>query len=522
MIKTLFENDDILVVDKPSGLPTHAPNETKKGVVELLQESKQIKLGVHQRLDEGTSGVLAFSKSQRGAEMLSKAFELRDVRKYYYAIVCGTPAQERGEWQHRLTHKNGLTVQDDAGKLAKCRYRVVSVCAPYTLLELQLLTGMTHQLRVQCALEGMPILGDSLYGGGDDAPRLCLHAHKLVLMSEKNLPHFTAPLPAFMQKPNTEQLLSLIARKIVERVAPEVERDEAIRLCVPQHAGIPEVIVEKIADTLLVRHIEPTGTSLWTASALETLMRVSCRAFDCHQSAYLVHESPEKSKACRAFERAFRTNYAPFWASEHGIRYQFDLSGNATGLYLDQRENRAWVIKNAHGSVLNLFAYTCAFSLCAAKNPNTTSTLSLDAVKSALNKGRDNFEENGISLEGQRFIVEDAQKYLDRCAKNGTTFDTIICDPPSFGRAGKTVFSLDDALEDLVMGCVRAAAPNATILFSINHRKIRLARLRQAFDRALNACRRTTASCEAFINDDACGPLGVGTDLKTVRLQLKD
>ena len=519
MIKTIFENDDILVVDKPAGVPTHAPNHEKKGVVELLQEARGFSLGVHQRLDEGTSGVLAFSKSKRGAEMLSKAFELRDVRKYYYALVCGSPTDERGEWQHRLVHKTGLTVADDAGKFAKARYRVVARCEPYTLLELQLLTGMTHQLRVQCALEGMPILGDALYGGGEYAPRLCLHAHKLVLMSEKNLPHFIAPVPAFMQKPITEQLLSMIAKKVSEKVGPEVERDEAVRLCVPQHSGMPEVIVEKIADTLLVRHIEPNSSSLWNTSSLETLMRVACRAFDCRQSAYLVHESPDGSKACRSFERVFKTHYAPFWASEHGIKYQFDLSSNATGLYLDQRENRAWVLKHAHGAVINLFAYTCAFSLCAAKNPKTTSTLSIDAAKSALNKGRENFLENGFSLDGNRFIAEDALKYLERCAKNGTFFDTLICDPPSFGRAGKNVFSLDDVLEKLVLACVRVAAPQATLLFSINHRKIRLTRLRQAFDKALSTCGRISKHYEAFVNDDACGPLGVGTDLKTVRIE---
>ncbi len=520
MIDVIFENDDILVVNKPTGIPTHAPNDEKKGVVELLQDERGIKLGVHSRLDEGTSGTLAFSKSRLGAEMLTKAFELKDVRKYYYAIVCGKPAKDAGEWCHKLTHQNGVTFEDEKGKVAKCKYRVVTTCAPFTLLELQLLTGMTHQLRVQCALEGMPILGDALYGGGDQAPRLCLHAHKLILMSEKNLPHFVAPLPDIMVKPSPEKLFNFIFKSIAGRLGA-MPATEAIRVAVPQHSGVPEILVEKLANTLLVRHLEPAKTSLWTAASLEALMRVADRVFKCSQNAYRVHESPEKSKACRAFERAFDQTPEPFTATELGQKYTFDLTGNAVGLYLDQRENRDWVIKNAHGNVLNLFAYTCAFSLCAAKAQATTGTVSIDAAKAALNRGRTNFEENGLSLDGHRFIVEDAQKYLDRCAKNGTQFDTIICDPPSFGRSGKVVFSLDDALEDLVMGCVRVAAPGATILFCINHRKIRLSRFKQAFEKALNACQKRTAAFEAFINDDACGPLGVGTDLKTIRVTLK-
>ena len=519
MIETIFENDDILVVHKPAGIPTHAPNPQTKGVVELLEEARGIKLGVHQRLDEGTSGVLAFSKSKNGAVFLAKSFELRDVRKYYYALVCGQPDAPRGELQHRLSHKNGVTTEDPKGKLAKCKYRVVATAAPFTLLELELLTGMTHQLRVQCALAGMPILGDALYGGGDLVPRLFLHAHKLVLMGDKKLPHFVAPLPAIMQKPNPEQIFTILLKHL-RTVIGEPGAAEAIRLAVPQHSGIPEVILEKLGQTLFVRHLEPTSSSLWTTSSLQTLCRVACHVFGCSASAYSVHESPNKSHACRAFARELNTQIPPFWASEHGISYQFDVTGNAVGLYLDQRENRRWVMDHAHGVVLNLFAYTCAFSLCAAKNPQTASTVSVDAAKAALNHGRENFEHNGVSLEGHRFIVEDVQKYLERCVKNGTRFDTVICDPPSFGRAGKSVFSLDDALEDLVRLCVCVAAPQATILFCINHRKIRLARLRQAFEKAAHQAGVSFASFEAFVNDDACGPLGVGTDLKTIRCTL--
>lgn len=521
MIPILFENEDILVVNKPSGIATHAPNATKQGIAEHIQEERGIKLGIHQRLDEGTSGVLAFSKSKRGAELLSKAFELRDVRKYYYAIVCGRPESPRGEWQHRLSHKNGITQEDPNGKIAKCRYRVVAEFAPYTLLELELLTGITHQLRVQCALCGMPIHGDSLYGGGDQASRLYLHAHKLVLLNEKNLPHFVAPLPTVMQKPNVEQVFTLLCKNLLATQGP-FAKDEAVRLFVPQHSGMPEVIVEKLASTLFIRHIEPLTASLWTPQALSTLMRVASRIFGCTQTAYTIHESPNKSRACRVFAKAFKTEIAPFWATEHGIQYQFDLLGNAVGLYLDQRQNRAWIMENAHGNALNLFAYTCAFSLCAAKSLATTGTISIDSSKAALNRGRENFEHNAIPMDGHRFIVEDVQKYLERCLKNGTKFDTVICDPPSFGRAGKTVFSLDEALETLVRLCVQVAAPGATILFCINHRKIRLARLRQAFETAARQARITFASFDAFVNDDACGPLGVGTDLKTVRCQLKD
>ncbi|MBQ9243059.1 MAG: class I SAM-dependent methyltransferase [Proteobacteria bacterium] len=516
----LYEDDHFIVVHKPHELLTHASRPGEIGAVELASEACGIKLGVHQRLDKATSGVIAFSKTEQGAERLAKAFELRNVRKIYRALVCRKPAAESGEWLHRLTHRDGRTFEDPQGKLCRSRYRVLRTYGPFALLELNLQTGMTHQLRVQCALAGCPILGDDLYGGGEFSQRLWLHAHKLRLLSEPNLPTFEASLPDLLDRPTLEMIL----RDILENISRRIDipaSDEAIRIAVPQHSGIPEVILEKLADMLLIRHLEPENDTCWTEASLKVLANTAMKGFSCRDWAYRVHEAPGKIHPCRQFAQKFKNVPEPFFASEHGLKYQFDLSGNATGLYLDQRENRAWVIRHAHGQVLNLFAYTCAFSLCAAVSEKTEGTVSIDAAAAALRKGRENFEHNGLSLDGHRFITEDALKYLSRCAQNNTTFDTIICDPPSFGRAGKSVFSLDDALEDLLLACIRVAAPQATLLFSINHRKIRLQRLKKAFRQALSACGRSAECEEIFINDDALGILGVGTDLKTIRATLQ-
>lgn len=515
-IQILFEDDHFIAAVKPAGIATHANEQGNTGFVEQLSAEKSMKLGVHQRLDAATSGVIVFSKTAHGAKRLASAFELRNVRKTYRALVCGYPGKESGEWANRLVHKDGITEENDAGKLCKSRFRVVKTYGPFTLLELDLLTGMTHQLRVQCALAGCPILGDELYGGGEMAPRLCLHAHKLRLLSEPNLPTFEAPLPEILNRPTLDKILHQILESASAKLG-KIPAAEAIRIASPQHSGIPEVILEKLSDTLLIRHLEPDDASLWTAGTLQKLIEIAKKYFSCSQYCYRVHESPAKKHPCKSFSRELDEVPEPFDANENDILYHFDLSGNATGLYLDQRENRLWVRKNAKGRILNLFAYTCAFSVCAAKSETAVDTTSIDAAGAALRRGRENFELNGISLEGHRFITEDAQKYLARCAQNGTKFDTIICDPPSFGRSGKIVFSLDDSLEDLIEGCVRVAAPHAVILFSINHRKIRLNRLKSAFKQALQRARMTADSLDIFVNDDALGTLGVGTDLKTIR-----
>ncbi len=516
MTHILFEDDHFIAAVKPENIPTHAAVSGEMGFVEMLSAEKNIKLGVHQRLDAATSGVIVFSKTPQGAKRLAAAFELRNVKKTYRALVCGIPENTSGEWSHRLVHRDGLTLEDPSGKLCKSRYRVVKTYGPFALLELDLLTGMTHQLRVQCALSGHPILGDSLYGGGELAPRLCLHAHRLRLLSEPNLPTFEAPLPALLNRPTVDAILQPILKAAFD-VCKSLPATEAIRLVSPQHSGIPEIILEKIGDSLLLRHLEPAASSLWTEGALRKLIELAMHAFQCSDFAYRIHENPGKTHPCRAFERAFSHEMAPFSATEHGLKYTFDLSGNATGLYLDQRDNRRWVIDHARGSVLNLFAYTCAFSVCAARNPDVTSTTSIDAAGAALRRGRENFTANDISTDGHRFMTEDVLKYLNRCLQNGTRYDTIICDPPSFGRSGKIVFSLDDALEELIDDCVAVASPNAVLMFSVNHRKIRLQRLKTAFKEALSRHKRTAENVEIFVNDDALGPLGVGTDLKTIR-----
>lgn len=144
----IFENENLLVVDKPVGIATHAPVKGGRGLVESLEAEHGIKLGVHQRLDSASSGVIAFSKSPRGAESLSKAFELREAKKTYLAIVCGIPKAERGVWQHRLLYQSGRTFEHPDGKFAKASYRVVKTFGPFALLEILLMTGFTHQLRV--------------------------------------------------------------------------------------------------------------------------------------------------------------------------------------------------------------------------------------------------------------------------------------------------------------------------------------------------------------------------------------
>jgi 23S rRNA (cytosine1962-C5)-methyltransferase len=121
--------------------------------------------------------------------------------------------------------------------------------------------------------------------------------------------------------------------------------------------------------------------------------------------------------------------------SESGLLYEIDFSASySVGLFTDQRANREFLRARKPARLLNTFAYTCAFSLAAAHVG--AETVSVDVSKSSLQRGRHNFELNGIAITSHRFVPEDVPAYLRRLSKRGEKFDAVILDPPTFGRAG--------------------------------------------------------------------------------------
>lgn len=170
---------------------------------------------------------------------------------------------------------------------------------------------------------------------------------------------------------------------------------------------------------------------------------------------------------------------------ESGLRFEVDFSASySPGLFPDQRLNRLRLRELQPGRVLNTFAYTCAFSVAAAAAG--AKTLSVDVSKSSLARGRRNFELNGIPTDGHRFLAEDAPAYLARLARRGETFDAILLDPPTFGRAGSgRTFRIERDLPLLIASAVAVAAPGAHILLSTNFHRWTLADLRQLAETSL-------------------------------------
>jgi 23S rRNA (cytosine1962-C5)-methyltransferase len=182
-------------------------------------------------------------------------------------------------------------------------------------------------------------------------------------------------------------------------------------------------------------------------------------------------------------------------AIEAGIRYGIDFSaGYSVGLFIDQRINRASLAQSLQtrpgARVLNTFAYTCSFSVVAARFG--AKTLSLDLSKKSLTRGEQNFARNGLSLDGHRFIADDVFAVLPRLAKRNEVFDAIILDPPTFSRnQSGAAFQAEQDYPRLIQLALAVAAPGAEILLSTNCTSIRPVDLQQMARQGLKQSRKS-------------------------------
>jgi 23S rRNA pseudouridine1911/1915/1917 synthase len=189
-IRIVFEDKDLLIIEKPSGLLTVATaSEKERTVYALLREYIKLhhpkkNLFIVHRLDKYASGLLVFAKDIKVKSRLQGLFKRHDVKRKYWAIVEGHLAQDQGTIRSRLAEDQTLRMHstDDAtaGKLAITHYRVLLRLPASTSLEVTLETGRKNQIRAHLSELGHPILGDRAYGSArDPMGRLGLHAFQL-------------------------------------------------------------------------------------------------------------------------------------------------------------------------------------------------------------------------------------------------------------------------------------------------------------------------------------------------------
>ena len=198
-----YEDENLIIINKPVGLAVHGGSGISLGLIEALRKMRPQApfLELVHRLDRDTSGLLMVAKKRKMLLHLHECLKTGNIKKYYFALVAGKwkggNSVDKPLLKYMLSGERRVKV-DTEGKNALTRFKVVKAHLDFTLLEAHPITGRTHQIRVHCAYNGNPIIGDQKYGeSSSGGQRLFLHAYKLVI----KLPYepyeliVTAPLP---------------------------------------------------------------------------------------------------------------------------------------------------------------------------------------------------------------------------------------------------------------------------------------------------------------------------------------
>jgi 23S rRNA (cytosine1962-C5)-methyltransferase len=495
----IHEDEHLLVMDKPAGLNTHAPSPyAGEGLYDWLRhrEPRWAALAIIHRLDKETSGVIVFSKTTLANRSLTAQFTRREARKKYLLLTDRPVRQKEFIARSSLVRAGEKYVSRPihaGSEVAETRFRLLpeaearklssaldtedglaaieprsaavpaascggvspppgtpgetpgelageDACATFLTLEAEPLTGRTHQIRVHASDAGLPILGDTLYGG-TAAARVYLHAAEIrIRHPATGQPMTFSALPRFGRDPRWQLRAALL----------EPESTNAYRLVHGASDGWPGWQVERLGDYLLSQGEMPLGAEQRTE--LERLAGM-CSARGVYHK--LLSRQVRRVGPAEAAPRLVLGEAAPerFAIRENGVQFELSFDqGYSAGLFLDQRDNRRRLltghvaagfplfqpenppaIANQDLEVLNVFAYTCGFSVCAAQAGARVT--SLDLSRKYLDWGKRNFVLNGLDPAAHDFIYGDAFDWLRRLGKKNCRFDVILLDPPTFSQS---------------------------------------------------------------------------------------
>jgi 23S rRNA (cytosine1962-C5)-methyltransferase len=497
----IFEDEHLLVVNKPPGWNTHAPSPyAGEGIYDWLRhcEPRWSKLAIIHRLDKETSGVLVFSNTAAANRSLTEQFTRREVTKKYVLLSDRQPEKKHltiksclvraGEkYVSRPLHAGGNVAEtrfEASGRKPQCKSQNEPPHAHCYEVQAEPLTGRTHQIRVHAAEAGFPILGDELYGG-TAAARVYLHAVELAFKhpATGEVVSFHAPVD-----------FGSGARFSLRAAFVEPELTDAYRLIHGTSDSWTGLYVDKLGDYLLAQ----SETVLATEQEAELLrLKEATGARGVYHKTLTRHT--RKTAVADASARLTADQAAPerFIIRENGMQFELSFSeGYSFGLFLDQRDNRRrlmtghvapefelpWAVSDGNvvagrgavgtprpttSEVLNVFAYTCGFSVCAAKAGARTT--SIDLSKKYLDWGKRNFELNGLNPAEHDFIYGDVFDWFRRLAKKQRVFDVVLLDPPTFSQSKESgMFRAEKDYSKLIALALPLLKPKGVLFASTN------------------------------------------------------
>jgi len=492
----LFEDEDLLVVCKPAGVNTHAPSpHAGEGIYEWLRhrEPRWARLAIIHRLDKDTSGVMVFAKSRKANRSLTGQFTKRMARKKYVLVT------DRKTSVCELTVESDLVRAGDkyrsqagavSGNHAVTQFKRIGVEEGRISFEATPLTGRTHQIRVQAAENGFTILGDTLYGG-TPASRLYLHAQEL------SFEHPTTGENARFQAPPQFEMEAWAG---LRAAFVDSATTDAHRLIHGASDGFPGLYVDLLGQYLLAQSDRPlSGPQLKVIESIVRLRRLRGAYFK------LLHRHVRQVGTAQASPEKILGEPAPeeFEIRENGLRFALRFGeGYSVGLFLDQRDNRRRFLTghvaadfplagmgSEQAGVLNLFAYTCGFSVAAAAARAHVTSVDLSAKY--LDWGRRNFQINGIDSAAHEFLSGDVFDWLKRLRKKQRSYDVVVLDPPTFSTSKASgTFRVERDFARLTRTALELLKPGGVLLACANTARLDAETFLAAVEGATLACGR--------------------------------
>jgi 23S rRNA (cytosine1962-C5)-methyltransferase len=581
--RIVYEDDALVAVDKPAGVPSQASREgAEDDVVARLRRHlaardgvalEKAYLGVHQRLDRATSGVLLYAKRREANRGLAEQFEGRKVEKTYVAAVTGWAAsKKKATLEHWLVPgEDGRMEVLPPGRRDRKAVRAVTHVTLLragagdgqgrALLSLELETGRTHQARAQLAAVGAPIAGDRVYGTQQpegEAPRLLLHARALSLLHpltgaklrvEAELPRAferwlahgarspfapaaTAGAKSSLDRAALDDALAIAreSRFALGRGAEDAAPTTVFRLVNEAGDGVPGLAVDVYGEHL-VAHFYDDDALASRDAILDALDALGFAGIYVKIRPKQANELVDTRTDALAPRTPSRGGEAPaeIVVFEHGVPFHARLGdGLSTGIFLDQRENRRRVAELARGKrLLNLFAYTCPFTVAAAA-AGAARTVSVDASRGALERGERGLELAGAAGPHHEMVCEDVFAWLGRASKSAAgshgrdRFDVVILDPPSYSSVGASRFSTASDYRGLAAEAMRVVAKDGWLVACSNHRQTVQAKLRRWLHEAARDAGRTVTQMKDLPPPiDFPPPWGREPHLKSVLVRLE-
>lgn len=487
----LYQDQNLIAAEKPSGFNTHAQDVNHPGFCEVLAEHLGQKLYVVHRLDRDTSGVMLFAKTREAAQRLTDLFVNHQIQKEYLFVSHALSAHQRFYVSGEIYDEKKLFKLKDAlitlekpsefKSLTSFELIDENLGSHFRLYKASPLTGKSHQIRLHAEFAQIPLLGDDLHGGLV-FERLMLHASSLQLPDlPKELESVFQEIEVLKDHPASPLSLVLDFALINKNRFIKTSEQNTYRLRhLLDHAeGILADIYNRILWVYWYQTEDPLASDL-----------AACEKF-C-QKNNLSHFYIRKM-----LNRGTDPNSQFLWTSpgaaeawtitENNVKYELrDKQGLSPGLFLDQADQRAWTLQNSKDKkVLNLFSYTCGFSVCAALGKAETVT-SVDVSVSFLDWGKKNFSLNNLDPYKFEFFRQDIFLFIKGAQNRKRKFDLIICDPPSFGRSKESVWKIEKDLKNLLKDMWSILNRGGQLLLTCNYESWTHEEMHSVIQSALN------------------------------------